>query len=159
MRRPWHRIAVFTIKTNWTLSLFIGKCWRFGAGNLSCVPLFPWLCLRPLCQRVKERSQTIYVCVSLWLCPREKRERECAGMCEGIFCDWACVHMLGQRKDSHIFWSSIHMQPPPSSLSATSALSINRDRERLAVPLLASDLQASLFPESTPQMREPTRSH
>lgn len=103
-------------------------------------------------------------------CVRErkgKRKRECAGMCESIqqICVSTCSHR-GRKAISFGAASSYPPTPPPpppphpsSSLSDTSSTSINRDGERLAVLLLASDLQASLFPESSPQMREPMSSH
>lgn len=129
VRRLWLRITMFSvhnwIKSNWMLSLFIGKCWRFGAGNRSCVLLFPWLCLRVSCQRVKEQSQTIYVCVWLWLCPWEKgKERVCwdvwkhsfypANLCVFL---WLSVwpHACTKEGKSYLLEQHPHA-PPPTSL-------------------------------------------
>lgn len=155
------------MKSNWTGSLFIGKRWRFVAGNRSCVSLPPGSASGSPAR--EWRNLFFFLCACDCDCVHERkgmRKRECAGMCESILfplqiCVSTCLHR-GRKAISFGAASSYPRTPlphPSSSLSDTSSASINRDWERLTVPLLASDLQASLFPESSPQIREPMSSH
>lgn len=135
--------------------------------------LFPWLCLGVSCQKAEEQSQTFILCARarLGFCPPEKGERE--SECVSIlltgslsFCVCVCPHACSHAEEGKPYLLEQHPcinpHPPPhptSSLSHTSSLNLNRDRERLAAPLHASDLQASRFLQSPPQTWEPMSSH
>lgn len=140
-----------------------------------------WLHRLLSCQRAEEQSQTFcFFCLRVNDCVDE-RDGSVFGCADAFsVCDFfffffsasVCPHACTEEGKPYLLEQHPHTPPPPpkplyspppphpsSSLSDTSSLSINRDRECLAVLLLASDLQASLFPESSSQTRKPMSSH
>lgn len=160
------------MESNWMVSLFIGKSWRFGAGNRSCVSLPPGSASGSPAREWRNRARPfsffwfcVYVIVIVSMRERERERESVLGCAKAFFllCKSVCPHACTEEGKPYLSEQHPHTPDPPphpsSSLSHTSSASINRDGERLAVLLLASDLQASLFPESSPQMREPMSSH
>lgn len=161
-----------------SLSLFIGKHWRFGAGNKSCRATRSPPYLKVYSQRERAGTEPnlffLLVFILLWFffflfSPRDKRERECAGTCESILptlqtSATECVRM--QRKKSHIFWSRILVQAPqtpvPTSLQLFIAHIITKSKQRRGVFSCAAaclwSAASPLFPEFI-QMREPMSGH
>lgn len=116
-----------TMESNWTVSLFIGKHWRFRAGNRSCVSLVPWLCLRVSCQRVKEPSQTFFfsVCVYDCDCVDDRKRSSVLGCVKAFFffftlqiCVflWSvCPHAFAEEGKPYLLEQHPHTPNPPST--------------------------------------------
>lgn len=162
------------MKSNWTVSLFIGKRWRFGAGNRSCVSLPPGSASGSPAREWRNRARpfsffflcAMHVIVIVSMREREWERESVLGCVKAFYflCKSLCPHACTEEGKPYLSEQHPHTLDPPlahpsSSLSDTSSASINRDWERLTVLLLASDLQASLFPESSPQIREPMSGH
>lgn len=69
------------MKCNWKVSLFIGKCWRFGAGNRSCVSLPPGSASGSPARKWRSGARPFFF---FWLCPPQKR-KEKERVCEDVW--------------------------------------------------------------------------
>lgn len=135
-QRPWQLWSKESLSQDnrvvcpqWNLigqSLFsLASTKGFGAGNRSCVSLPPGSASGSPAREWRNRARPLFfflLSVYMWLCPWEKgKEKE--RVCWDVWKHSAnlCVHMLAQRKESHIFRSSILIPPDsPSSPSSTS---------------------------------------
>lgn len=154
-----------------SLSLFIGKHWRFGAGNKSCRATRSPPYLKVYSQRERAGTEpnlffslSVYIIVIFFLnlfiffLHETKGKESALGRVKAFFqlCKPLRLSVSACRGRKAISFGAASLYKPPkppsphpsSSLSHTSSPNLNRDEECLAVPPLASDLQPPPFSQN-----------